>query len=121
MTPSETIIQANTQLPPVADRLGRKIKLRRLNALDRLRIYKAAGPELALNQPWLAMALLASSVTAIDEIPVPVPVTEGQIEHLVERLGDHGMDAVAEALDTDVGVPQQSEAAMAGNFLGTPN
>ena len=38
--------------------------------------------------PWLGMAMLACSVAAIDDIPVPPPVNEQQIEALVSRLGD---------------------------------
>jgi hypothetical protein len=46
------------------------------------------------------MALLACSVTAIDGVPVPPPVTEEQLESLVRRLGDAGISAAADALDT---------------------
>ena len=46
----------------VTDSDGRRLTLRRLTALDRLRLFKAAGPVLAQNQPWLGMALLACSV-----------------------------------------------------------
>ena len=44
------------------------------------------------------MALIASSVNAIDDVPVPTPVNETQIEAMVARLGDSGISAVAEAL-----------------------
>jgi hypothetical protein len=103
------------------DSLGRRLTLKSLTALDKLRIFKAAGPELALNQPWLAMAVIASSVTAIDDIPVPPPTTETQIEALVGRLGDSGIDAIADifgvSLDLDVNV----QAANAENLFGTPS
>jgi hypothetical protein len=75
--------------------------LRRLTALDKLRLFKAAGAQLAQNQPWLGMALLAASVAAIDDVPVPPPINEGLIEALVSRLGDDGIAAVAEALAPD--------------------
>lgn len=61
MSPSAKIIAEATDAPSVVDGLGRRLTLRRLTALDKLRLFKAAGPELALNQPWLAMAILASS------------------------------------------------------------
>ena len=78
---------------------GRRLTLRRLTALDKLRLFKAAGPVLSQNQPWLGMALLACSVAALDDVPVPPPVTEGQVEALVARLGDDGLAAVGAALD----------------------
>ncbi len=115
MEPGLTIIAAAAaeQVATTAD--GRRLTLRRLNALDKLRLFKAAGPVLSQNEPWLGMALLASSVVAIDDVPVPVPATEHQIEAMVSRLGDAGIAAVAAALRPDV-VRQPAElAASAGN------
>lgn len=98
MTPSESIVhRANTSVTTV-DRAGRHLVLRKPGALDTLRLLKAAGPALALNEPWLAMAGLVFSVTEIDGIPVPLPTTEQQIEALVERLGDDGLDAIVQSL-----------------------
>ena len=97
-TPSARLIAAAQTAPDVVDADGRRLSLRRLTALDKLRLFKAAGPVLAQNQPWLGMALLAASVVAIDEVPVPPPVNEAQVEALVHRLGDAGIAAVAAAL-----------------------
>ncbi len=97
MTPSEVVL-AGAVAPVVTDAGGRRIALRRLTALDKLRLFKAAGPDLSQNQPWLGMAVLACSVTSIDDVPMPTPATEQQIEAMVARLGDSGIAAVAEAL-----------------------
>ena len=115
MTPSETIIAAAATAPVVTDAEGRRITLRRLSALDKLRLFKAAGPVLAQNQPWLGMAVLACSVTAIDEVPVPAPATEQQIEAMVARLGDAGINAIAAALDADPATDSPEALATAGN------
>ena len=109
-TPSARLIAAAQSAPDTTDAQGRRLTLRRLTALDKLRLFKAAGPQLAQNQPWLGMALLAASVTAIDDIPMPPPATEAQIEALVSRLGDDGIDAVAKALAPDV-LPLDASAA----------
>lgn len=93
--------QANSAIQ-VSDREGRLLTLRRMGALDRLRLFKAIGPVLAQNPPYLGMAMLASSVTAIDEVPVPAPATEAQIEALISRLGDSGIAAVADGLQPEV-------------------
>ncbi len=85
----------------VKDGDGRELVLRRLTALDRLRLFKAIGPTLSQNNLYLGMATLAASVTAIDTIPVPSPVSEGQVEALVARLGDVGIAAVAAALASE--------------------
>jgi len=101
MTPSERLAAAAATTTSVVDAEGKRLQLRRLTALDRLRLFKAAGPVLAQNQPWLGMAVLASSVVAIDDVPVPPPTTETQVEAIVARLGDAGIAAVAEALDPE--------------------
>jgi hypothetical protein len=97
-TPSQSLIIEAQQAQTITDSTGRRLSLRRLNALDRLRLFKAAGPALAQNPLWLGMATLAVSVTALDDVPIPPPVTEAQIETLVSRLGDAGLAAIAHAL-----------------------
>ena len=44
------------------------------------------------------MAGLAFSVLEIDGVPVPAPVTEAQIEGLIDRLGDEGLAAIANVI-----------------------
>ncbi|HEX3350109.1 MAG TPA: hypothetical protein VHS58_18625 [Acetobacteraceae bacterium] len=109
-TPSARLIAAAQSAPEVVDAEGRRLALRRLTALDKLRLFKAAGPVLAQNQPWLGMAVLAASVVAIDDVPVPPPATEAQVEALVQRLGDTGIAAVACALAPDASVDLASHA-----------
>jgi hypothetical protein len=99
--PSEAFVAAAMAVRDVTDAQGRVLTVRRLNALDKLRLFKAAGASLAQNAPWLGMALLACSVTAIDDVPVPVPINEQQIESLVQRLGDAGIAALGAALAGD--------------------
>lgn len=113
MTPSETLTSEPEVL--VTDSQGRRLNLRRLTALDRLRLFKAAGPLLSHNDRWLGMAMLAVSVSAIDDIPIPQPGSEQQIEALVHRLGDPGIAAVASALEPAL-LPRSAETlANAGN------
>ncbi len=115
MTPSETIISAYAVPHVVTDAHGRQLSLRRMTVLDKLRLFKAAGPALAQNGPWLGVALLACSVSSIDDIPVPMPANEQQIEALVGRLGDSGIAAAATAL---AGKPDSAPETMrqdAGN------
>lgn len=121
MTPSTTIVSGATEVRTIVDSLGRRLTLRSLTALDKLRIFKAAGPQLALNQPWLAMAIIASSVTAIDDVPIPPPSTETQIEGLVDRLGDSGIEAVAQVIEPLAEANEHERIANVGNLCGTPN
>ena len=98
-TPSSRLVAAAARETRTRDSIGRELTLRRLDALDRLRLFKAVGADLSLNTPYLGMALLALSVIAIDEIPVPTAITEDQLESLVQRLGDAGLSAVADAME----------------------
>jgi len=112
MTPTQSHLAAAHAAATVRDGLGRTLSLRRLTALDKLRLFKAAGPVLAQNPLWLGMATLACAVTEIDTIPVPPPANEAQIEAIVARLGDEGIAAIAAALTAD---PAPDLATHAGN------
>jgi hypothetical protein len=115
MSPSASIIAASAQTRIAEDSLGRRLSIRNLTALDRLRIFKAAGPELSLNQPWLAMAALASSVTAINDVPIPPPGNEAQIEAVITQLGDAGLEAVAAAVEAAAQESDAEQVKTAGN------
>ena len=100
-TPTSRIVASAQAGSEAVDVLGRKLALRRLGALDRLRLFKAAGPTLACNPGWMGLATVAASVTAIDDVPVPAPTTEAQVEALVGRLGDAGLSAASACLAAD--------------------
>ena len=97
-TPSARIVASGTQTSNVTDATGRVLEVRRPGALDRLRLFKAVGPGLALNDRYIGYAMLVMCVVAIDDVPVPQPANEGQLEALVQRLGDAGMVAVGQEL-----------------------
>jgi hypothetical protein len=101
MSPSQSIIAEAYLTKDVPDATGRILTIRRPTTLDRLRLFKAVGPSLATNERYLGIAVLAFCVTAIDGIPVPQPTNEQYLEQAVQRLGDHGIAAVADALLPD--------------------
>jgi len=108
MTPSQQYL---TTTETVQDAAGRSLSLRRLNALDKLRLFKAAGPVLAQNPLWLGMATLACAVIEIDGIPIPSAINEAQIEALVGKLGDTGIAAIAKALGPVPDAPSLADHA----------
>ena len=116
MTPTAAVVDLAAASRTIVDAAERRIELRQMTALDKLRLFKAAGTSLSQNEMWLGMALLACSVTAIDGVPVPQPVNEMQIEALIGRLGDVGLAAVGEALEQLERVkPPQKALAELGN------
>ena len=96
-SPSAQILAAAAVVETCRDSLGRELILRRMTAVDRLRLFKAIGPALSQNSAYLGMAMLASTVTAIDGVPVPLASSEAHIEAIVTRLGDTGIAAAADA------------------------
>ena len=120
MTPTELIIANANDTLKTLDESGRHLTIRRLNALDRLRLLKAAGPTLSENDAWLNMAALALSVVEIDGIPRPTPTNERQIESAVLELGDPGLRSVAEALGRTDESALLFDGPIEGNAVGTP-
>src|ERR1700733_5701165 len=120
MTPTNSILARATEQRTVDDRLGRRLVVRRLTALDTLLLFKAAGAVPAQNQPWLSVASLAFSITAVDGVPVPIPTSEAQIEAIVARLGDEGLTAVADAFEPADGSNPGTIGESAGNLLSIP-
>ena len=82
----------------VIDSLGRTLKVKRLSALDRLRLFTACGAENSDNRQYMSYAGAAAAVTEVDGIPVPFPATELQVSALVARLDEEGLAAVIGAL-----------------------
>ncbi len=103
----------------VTDALGRVLAVKRLSALERLRVYKAAGADLAMNRMWMGSAFVAASVVSIDGTPCPVAVNEAMLEAQVGRLGDEGLAAANAAvteLDAEAAAERDSVAkVLAGN------
>jgi hypothetical protein len=120
ITPTDLIVRNAHKTFEVVDNLGRKLTVRRINALDRLRLLKAAGPELSQNDAWLNMAALASSVVEINGIPCPTPTNERHIESAVSELGDDGLHAIADALGTEDEATLLFDGQPEGNVEGTP-
>lgn len=117
ITPSSLMLQAGETIETI-DRLGRQLTVRPPHALDQLRLFKAVGPALAQNQPYLGMAMVACAVIGIDGVPVPMPANEHQIESLIQRLGDDGLQAASAVLEPR---PSDDEVReQAGNSAGIP-
>ena len=98
VTPTQRIVAEAAQEFPVTDSEGRVLMVRRPGPLERLRLFKLVGPMAAGNAQYVGYAMLAMCVSAIDDVPVVAPATEGQLEALVSKLGDAGMNAVSQGV-----------------------
>lgn len=82
----------------VVDARGRAIKVRQLKAIDRMRLFGFIDNSMADKDRWLSYAFLASCCAAIDGDPVMLPSGTKEIEFLVQRLDDEGLNAIATKL-----------------------
>jgi hypothetical protein len=95
---ADIVANAPDRSVDIVDSTGRVLTIRFLKPLDRMRLIAAVGGELAKNEMYLGYAVLAASVTAINGDLIPKPRTVREIEFLVDRLGDEGLEAVGEGI-----------------------
>ena len=108
-TPTAQIVKAANKTVNTTDLQGRVITVRRISALSRMRLMALAGPELSKNEPWLGLAALASSVTAVNGDAVTCNSIR-EIEFTVERLDYDGLTAVADVYKEHFGVSAKEDA-----------
>jgi hypothetical protein len=91
-TPSQAIVREANGVFIVRDVNGREIGIKKLNALERLKMLKVIG---GFNDNALGYASLAFHVASIDGNIVNRPVTEAQVESIIQKLDDEGLNAVS--------------------------
>jgi hypothetical protein len=89
--------QVNGNTVTVTDKQGRDITIRKLNALDRLRLFEALGASLSENLAYMGYALTAASVIKIGTEQRAFPANKRSVEASVDMLGDDGLEAAGTA------------------------
>lgn len=97
-TPSETVVKASNKSVTVVDALGRSITVRKITPLLRMKFAEVVGAEAARNQVYIGTAALAVCVTEIDGEKIAFPSTKRELEAIIQRLDEEGVDAVAKAV-----------------------
>jgi hypothetical protein len=112
-TPSEEVIAKAVAETSVTDSLGRKITLKKPGVLAQYRLIEALG-DTAKNEVYMAMTLPLIFVTAIDGDTVLQPNTKREVEALIQRLGEEGVNAVVTAVQETFGNsnPETDKAAL---------
>lgn len=93
---SEEAKPASTELT-ATDARGRKIALRVLDPGDTLDLLEAAGPASG-NEGYMRYAMVINSVSAIDDVPLPLPSNRSQLKANAKTLGNDGFAAAAMVL-----------------------
>jgi hypothetical protein len=82
----------------VKDNAGRLLKVKRLSALDRVRLFRAMGATDSENRMLSSYASTAAAVTEIDGSHVAFPQSSISLDALIQRLDEAGLEAVVLAL-----------------------
>ena len=106
-SPKSRVTLIDDRTASVRDSKGRLLTVKRASVVEKMRLAKALG-EHSGNDSYANFGVVAASVREIDSSPVPFPMTSLQLEALVQRLDDAGMEAALEALIT-VSTPAQQE------------
>lgn len=93
----------------ITDETGRTITLRKPGVLAQFRLVEAMGAS-ASNQVYMGMILPLLFVAAIDGDAVAEPGTKGEVEALIKRLDEAGVQAVMIGVQEHFAVTDQGEA-----------
>jgi hypothetical protein len=115
-SPSQNLVKAAAAEFTVTDSRGRVIKLAKPTILEQFRFVEALG-DAANNETYRRMAMPVQFVRSIrseengEDLPAPM-TTKREIEHLIQRLGEDGFDAVSLGILEHYGVDMaDTEAA----------
>ena len=103
------------KLVEVEDTLGRKLKIRKLNALMKADLAMMLGPEGTRNEEVRASYLMAFTVTEIDGEQVLTPNSYAELRQLLGRLDDEGIIAAGQAQIDHFGATIAPEASAVKN------
>ena len=98
-TPTQQMTEDANRSHVVVDSKGRRITLQKPGLLAQFRIVKIVGGETASNRVYMSMILPVTFVTAIDDVPVPPPSNQAQLDALIQRLDEHGLTACVDGLN----------------------
>lgn len=95
----------------IRDSRRRMLTVKRLNAIEKMRLARALA-ENSGNDSYANFAVVAASVRELDGEFIPFPMNTIQLEALVARLDDQGMEAALVALVSVSSAAQIDQAAV---------
>lgn len=110
VSPSQAIVADANRVEYVTDSLGRRLGVKRFSASSRRRVLKALSAESGEKGELRLMAMVACACVSIDDMPVVFPMTEVQVDALIDRLDQPGLDALSEGIAKFI--PAQEEGAL---------
>lgn len=112
-TPTQQIIAKTAKTFTIRDSDGRAIVLKKPGVIAQFRIVEVAG-ESARNEIYMRMILPLIYVVELAGEPVTQPTTKMQLEGLMQRLDEHGVNAVMKGVQEHFGEidPEADKAAV---------
>jgi len=109
-TPSEQLIKAADSAVTIDTPNGFKVTLKKPGVLSQFRLVKMLG-DAAKNQVYVGMMLPMTYVSEIDGKTVAYPNSERELEALITRLDEDGVNAVMQGVAENFGGQANPEAA----------
>lgn len=97
--PSERIIESIFDGKEIKDKLGRVLRLRKPNIIDRYNLTKALGTD-ADNPSCMSMMIPIIHVAGIDGQVVETPRSYSECIAALKRLGDEGIAALGNYIES---------------------
>jgi hypothetical protein len=108
-TPSQQAVASASQTYVVVDSRARRITLKKPGVLQQFKLVEALG-EVAENRVYMRMVLPLLYVSDIDGEAVVTLMRKSEVEALIQRLGDEGLEAVMHGVETHYGEKSDPEA-----------
>lgn len=96
------------------DHKGRRVRIRRLDPRDNMRLAKLVGPECVKNEEYMIYARAAYVISAIDGEPEGPLMSIAELEHMADRLGEDGIVKVIQTYAENF-APSETDAAAVKN------
>lgn len=107
-TPTAHLIAQAAASVQVTDSKGRVISIRKPGILAQYRIVEVMGKSADI-ETYRGMVTPLIYITAIDDDPIAQPTNKLQLEALIQRTGDEGLEAVIKGIVQNFG-EQDAEA-----------
>lgn len=95
---SDGVTLIDKRTASVVDSHGRTIKIKKLSALDRMRLFHAVGAEDSENRLFMSYASAAATVTELEGMAVTPIANQIQLSALMARLDEYGIEAVVKGI-----------------------
>lgn len=112
--PSQEIIANVVKACHVVDGMGRKIHLRKPGVLAQYRLVEMLGDHAASNDRYMGMVAPLMYISQIDDDDAITITTKTELEALIQRLGEEGLDAVMAKVKEVYGGQQDPKATADG-------